>query len=75
VAWVEEEKRKKNGGNLYDCEEMRGGNSDLKIGHVRLQLECVRTYVSAFDRTHAECICVKCALHWNVKVDVQTHSC
>jgi hypothetical protein len=35
-------------------------NNDLKIGHVRLQLECV---------------CDKCGLRSNVKVDVRTHSC
>jgi hypothetical protein len=31
----------------------RGMNNDLKIGRVRFQLECVRTHVSAFDRTRA----------------------
>jgi hypothetical protein len=45
----------------------RGRNNDLKIGHVRFQLECVRTYVSAFDYTRAEYICVKCALRSNVQ--------
>jgi hypothetical protein len=42
---------------------------------VKLQLKCVLTHVSAFNRTHAECIYVKCALRLNVKVDVRTHSC
>jgi hypothetical protein len=37
----------------------KGKNNDLKIGHVRVQLECVRKYVSTFDRTRAECMCVK----------------
>jgi hypothetical protein len=41
--------------------------SDLKIGHVKVQLECVRTYVSAFDRTRVECICGKCALRLNLR--------
>jgi hypothetical protein len=41
--------------------------SDLKIGHVKVKLECVRTYVSAFDRTRAECICGKCALRSNLR--------
>jgi hypothetical protein len=44
----------------------RGRNSDLKIGHVKVQLECVRTYISAFDRTCAECMCVKWAMRSNV---------
>jgi hypothetical protein len=35
----------KNGGN--------GMNSDLKIGHVSPKTECIRTYVSTFDRTCA----------------------
>jgi hypothetical protein len=50
-------------------------NSDLKIGHVSPKIECVRTHVSAFDHTRAECICAKCALRSNVKVDVRTHTC
>jgi hypothetical protein len=29
-------------------------NSDLKIGHVRVQLKCDRSYVGAFDRIRAE---------------------
>jgi hypothetical protein len=45
----------------------RGRNSDLKIGHVRVQLECVRTYVSVFNRICAECMCDKWALHSNVQ--------
>jgi hypothetical protein len=45
----------------------RGRNSDLKIGYVRVQLECVRTYIYAFDRTRAECMCVKWALRSNVQ--------
>jgi hypothetical protein len=57
----------KNGGNDM--------NSDLKIGHVSPKTECVRMHISAFDRTRAEYICVKCALHSNVKVDVRTHLC
>jgi hypothetical protein len=48
---------------------------DLKIGHVSPKTECVRTHISAFDRTRAKCICVKCALRLNIKVDVRTHSC
>jgi hypothetical protein len=35
----------------------KGRNSDLKIGHVRVQLECNRSYVGAFDRIYAECVC------------------
>jgi hypothetical protein len=31
----------------------RGKESDLKAGHVRPKNECVRTYISTFDRTHA----------------------
>jgi hypothetical protein len=47
-----------------DCTALQknGGKrrkNDLKIGHMKAQLECVRTYVSAFDRTRAECMCVK----------------
>jgi hypothetical protein len=37
----------------------KGKNSDLKIGHIRVQLECIQTYISVFDHTHAECMCVK----------------
>jgi hypothetical protein len=33
--------------------------SDLKAGHVRPKNECVRTYISTFDRTRAECMGVK----------------
>jgi hypothetical protein len=29
------------------------GKTDLKIGPGTAQLECVRTYISAFDRTRA----------------------
>jgi hypothetical protein len=29
------------------------GRNDLKIGPGTAQLECVRTYISAFDRTRA----------------------
>jgi hypothetical protein len=29
------------------------GKNDLKIGPVKAQLECVRTYIRAFDRTRA----------------------
>jgi hypothetical protein len=31
----------------------KSGKSDLKIGLVMAWLECVRTYISAFDRTRA----------------------
>jgi hypothetical protein len=52
--------------------EMRGKkNSDLEIGDVRVQLECVRTYIGAFDRTHAKCMCVKWALRSNVQSTVE----
>jgi hypothetical protein len=34
----------------------KGKNSDLKIGHVRVQFVCIRTYVSAFDRTCVGCV-------------------
>jgi hypothetical protein len=37
----------------------KGRKSDLKIGHVKVQLECVQTYISAFDLTRAECMCGK----------------
>jgi hypothetical protein len=30
-----------------------GGKCDLKIGPEKAQLECVRTYISTFDRTRA----------------------
>jgi hypothetical protein len=39
--------------------------SDLKRGHVSAQNTCDRTYVRAFDRIRAECVCVKWALHSN----------
>jgi hypothetical protein len=42
-------------------------NSDLKIGHVRPKYECVRTYVGAFERPCAECMCVKWAMRSNIK--------
>jgi hypothetical protein len=42
-------------------------NSDLKIGHVRPKYECVRTYVSAFNRICAECVCAKWTLRSNVQ--------
>jgi hypothetical protein len=62
--------------SVYGWWKMKGGkNSDLRIGHVRLQLECIRTHVSAFDCTRAEYIRVKCALRSNITVDVRTHSC
>jgi hypothetical protein len=35
---------------------------------VRAQITCDRTYVRAFDRIRAECVCVKWALCWNVQV-------
>jgi hypothetical protein len=70
------EKRRRERKRCVQLGENEGGkNSDLKIGYVRLQLECVRTHISTFDRTHAECISEKCALRLNVKVDVRTHSC
>jgi hypothetical protein len=63
------EKREKNGGNLYGGVKVGGKrrNSELKIGHLRVQLKCVRTYEGVFDRTCAECVCVKWALCSNVK--------
>jgi hypothetical protein len=64
--------RKENGDGGGECmaqeKEMRGKkNSDLKIGHVRPKNECVRTYMSAFDRIRAECMCNRWALCSNVK--------
>jgi hypothetical protein len=48
-------------GDCTALQEMggKGRKNDLKIGHVKVQLECVRTFVSAFDRTRAECMCGK----------------
>jgi hypothetical protein len=43
----------KNGGNEI--------NSDLKIGHVSPKTKCVRTYVSSFEHTCAECMCQVCS--------------
>jgi hypothetical protein len=61
--------RRQSGERVYSWWKMRGGkNSDLKIGHVRLQLECVRTHISVFNCTRAERICVKCALRSNAYV-------
>jgi hypothetical protein len=37
----------------------KGRESDLKAGHARPKNEYVRTYLSTFDRTHAECLGVK----------------
>ena len=34
----------------------RGRESDLKIGHERPKTEYIRTYLSTFDRTRAECM-------------------
>jgi hypothetical protein len=52
-----EEKMEKKGGEVYSrYREMRGmGKIDLKIGPGMAQLECVRTSISAFDRTRAKC--------------------
>jgi hypothetical protein len=57
------------GERLYGGVKMRGKkeNSDIKIGHVRPKYECIRMYVGAFERTCAECVCVKWALRSNVK--------
>jgi uncharacterized membrane protein len=35
------------------------GRNDLKIGPGTAQLECVQTYISAFDRTRAWCMWCK----------------
>jgi hypothetical protein len=64
--------RKENGDGRGECtaqeKEMRWKkNNDLKIGHVRPKNECVRTYVSAFDRIRVECMCNRWALRSNVK--------
>jgi hypothetical protein len=50
-----EEKMEKKGGEVYGrYKEMRGmGKIDLKMGPGMAQLECVRTSISAFDRTRA----------------------
>jgi hypothetical protein len=42
-------------------------NSDLEIGHVRVQLACDRSYIGVFDRIHAEGVCVKWALCSNAE--------
>jgi hypothetical protein len=50
----------KGGGEGYTALLKNGENdmnSDLKIGHVSPKTECVRTYVSAFECTCAECVC------------------
>jgi hypothetical protein len=50
----------KRGGEVYGRRRKMGKmgmNSDLKIGHVSPKTECVRTHISAFDRTHEECMC------------------
>jgi uncharacterized membrane protein len=43
------------GGELYGRRGKMGkkGRNDLKIGPGTAQLECVRTYIIAFDRTRA----------------------
>jgi hypothetical protein len=51
------------GGDIGEKEK----NSDLKAGHMRPKYECVRTYLGAFERTCAECMCVKWAMRSNVK--------
>jgi hypothetical protein len=43
------------------------GNSDLKIGPVMAWLECVRMYISAFDRTHARRMWCKRAWRSNLQ--------
>jgi hypothetical protein len=46
----------KEGGEAYGATGGNGGEmgkTDLKIGPGTAQLECVRTYISAFDRTRA----------------------
>jgi hypothetical protein len=37
----------------------RGRENDLKAGHARPKNEYIRTYISTFDRTYAECMGVK----------------
>jgi hypothetical protein len=37
----------------------RGRENDLKPGHARPKNEYIRTYISTFDRTRAECMGVK----------------
>jgi hypothetical protein len=43
------------------------GRNDLKIGPGMAQLECVRTYISAFDRTRAWRMWCKRALRSNLQ--------
>jgi hypothetical protein len=46
----------------------KGRNSDLKIGHVTVQLECDQLYVSVFDRIRVEGVCEN-------GLCVQRHAC
>jgi hypothetical protein len=54
--------RRENGDGGGECTARgrwgkEGVNSDLKIGHVRVQLECDRLYVGVFDRIRAKGVC------------------
>jgi hypothetical protein len=48
--------------------------SDLKEGHVRAKNECDRTFVSAFDRIRAACVCQVGSTFERIGY-VQTHEC
>jgi hypothetical protein len=59
------------GGEGFTAEGENGkkeeGKSDLKIGLVMAWLECVRMYISAFDRTHASRMWCKRAWRSNLQ--------
>jgi hypothetical protein len=54
-----------------------GVNSDLKIGHVRVQLKCDRSYMGAFDRICAKGVCENwfCVRTYRVRLNACVQEC